>query len=128
MKYTLKNNILYYIYFYMKTFNLNNHILDTERYLNNIYKSNIPEINQLYLMNKYPKICSTFNNDVNIFPYLNILENISKYQYKTFKSFLYTNFNKAFELNYNLNQNLDDVIKTIDYLIIFIFSMQYFFI
>lgn len=111
----------------MKQFDLNNNILETKKYMYNLYKTNIPYYNITNIEKKYPKICNKFNY-LNVYPYLNILEKISHYQLKSFKFFLFKYFNKSLNLQFNLTDNIDDIIISLDYLVILIFSIQYFFI
>lgn len=106
---------------------LNKFILNTDKYLYYLYKEQIPIIDIEKIKEKYPNIFynykKNFNENINIFPYLNILEKISNSQMNTFKSFLFK-YNNI----YNIENNIDSFVDSKEKMLILIFSIQYFFI
>lgn len=106
---------------------LNKFILNTDKYLYYLYKEELPDINIKKIKEKYPNICSiyknTFEEYINVYAYLNILEKLSNSQINTFKSFLFK-YNNI----YDINHSIDLFVNTKEKILILIFSIQYFFI
>ena len=118
--------------------NLNGYILENEIFLINLFDNNQINFNdyEKYIINNddkwhnlYPKLfelCDEY--DVNIYPYLYILEQITIKEKINFTKFLLTYMNKNDMLN-DMNEELFDIIsKSIENIFILIVTIQYYFL
>lgn len=121
--------------------NLNNTILDSKTYLVQLFDNkhiNHSNYNKYITLNdilwqqsyhKLFKICNDYK--INIYPYLYTLERITIKEKKSFTLFFITYMKKCefIDLGYNINSDpLDLASLSLENLLIFIFTIQYFFI
>jgi len=120
--------------------NLNGYILENEKFLLNLFENNQIKCtdyekyilsNDNKLHNLYPQLfelCDEF--DVNIYPYLYTLEQITSREKDNFTKFILTNMKKHNLIN-NINYKddlLNVISNSIDYIFILIITIQYYFL
>jgi hypothetical protein len=122
--------------------NLNNHILDCSTYLNYLYDNNhirhtnyekYLDINDDYLKSKYKDVFDMAQSyDINICPYIYTLEVVNNNEHEAFRRYFYISLLKNDMLNKDNILETETIeklsSKSLEHLITFIITCQYFFL
>lgn len=119
--------------------NFNNYILDSQEYLVNIFDNNhIPHVdyekyNQIHDVDWRTNYENLFNlsdaHGIDIYPYLYTFSIVSEKERMAFHKFLITYMKKSdLNIGENNNDTLEIVSGSLENLVVFIFTMQYFFL
>lgn len=119
--------------------NLNSYILDSVSYLTYICENNqihhvdydkYIQSNQHELYKKYSRIFDVAENiDINIFPYIYTLEMITEREQLIFKKFFCNHLCKLDNMRYDIETGIDEIAgSSIEHIVMFIATMQYFFL